>query len=294
MNFSEKEIKNLRIYLFRYALHLSNSYDTAEDLCQIALVKLIESDNIKNPIAWATTVLKREFISRWKEKKRHEVLKRDLLRIDNLKIEKYLKPSLTADEIKYVLDSKDYEIYKLYLKYDGNLKKMITKTLDSYNVMKTKTYRMRFNLRAAFAKKNGSKSKSSLNFKQYRNIYIFIRTLIKNVNENKEITSMTKYFNSVPQYVPDLTNVKKNLNFEIHKLDIENYHLIVLSTTGSLSDLKVWGVQFHFNKPNKLRVDNFIKDINLHEKVDTSNKNLLRNNYLVNYFISGIEYTINC
>jgi len=225
-----------RLASYKTALYMLKNQDEAEDIAQKVCLKLCKKiDKVDNAIAWCVKVAQNEVKSLYNEKK-----KRLEFNTENTSLEYYdatnkagkekIEPEfedITIKEAKKLLSSKDYDFYKLMLKYKLNYDKIAQQLGKSKKSVYHLSYRVKRNLVAAKLLKEGYKgTKKIVSYNFHQNLLQFIKLLKEKMLAN-DLKSLKQYFGSIDISAIELLDMHKIIDYEIKKNDDLTYTLML-------------------------------------------------------------------
>lgn len=254
----EKVYYDVRMGAFSAALSVLKNVDDAEDVAQNVCLKFLQKrDTIDNPKSWSTVVARNESFAFCK--KRNIELSGfncglDILHAEKIAEAEEINPefeTISREEAKELLSKDDYSFYKLLIKYQQDVNKIMKATKRSKSYVYGASYRVKRNLKAAKLLKEGYRgTRDIVSYNLHQNILNFIKALKRNM-QNNSLSKMHNYFreidiSKVPNF--DITIV---FDYQLHLLKDRSYDLLI-PYKNSNNEVKFCILLFKINKLNEI------------------------------------------
>ncbi len=233
MSSVEKLYYDIRLNAYDSALHILNNMDDAEDIAQNVCLKFLQKqENILNPKNWGITVAKNEAYALLK--KQRKILtgvneKLDIIHEILIESKEEIIPEfeiISLKEAKELLSKSDYRFYKLMIKHNNSVEKMMKSMGKSRSYIYAGSYRVKTNLRAFKLLKEGYiASRDIVDYSlNKKNIY-FINILNKKLKE-QDVSSLHKYFKFYNKPIPKM-DIVRTFEYEVRLYEVRKYKLCV-------------------------------------------------------------------
>ena len=270
------------------AFAIINNATDAEDIAQVSTIKFyLKKATIEKPLSWIVIVAKHEAIKKKEEKSKILQLKNkeiiaDKLAIKEPNLDDYIDANnetvenlnVSDQEAKKLLSVEDYKIFRLWEKFNFDIKK-IAKIKKISNKQATEiVYRMKRNLRAAKLQKEGYiGTKKIIDYNLNKKIIYFIKKFTEKMKANK-INALHSYLELYNDPIPKL-DIYKYYDYQIRKIDTNIFSLSVPYKT-SENKIRVFTVNFLLNKKNAIKIIKFYSPSRTGYKVKLSKEEFLK------------------
>ena len=189
---SDRYLKELQMYCYRYALKLSSDPELAQDVSQESLLALFRnSGNVIYIKGWLKSTVYHQVLSTWRKMKKDKNLitrleeqaesHQDLSNVT----EKELMQNLPSEMVKELLSEEEFHRSEVINGYD-NLKDYAAAEGISYYTARKHRHIIYRNLKAAYLKSLGwNANPEMLSFKHYDNLRRFMKALVESSNNNQ-------------------------------------------------------------------------------------------------------------
>ena len=247
---------------FKSAFYILKEKNDADDIAQIWTIKYFTNKKkVDNPLAWVTTVAKREAIKKYQNNNLLNLEMGTLVdpsteyassNLDKYTDADYEEPEnldLQPEEAKELLNKDDFIIYKLISKHGSDINKIANKLKISYQATNNRIYKAKRNLKTAKLLKEGYRgTKNIVNYQFNKNIIKFLNILKKKMNEN-DLKSLKKYFCNYDTEQIVMISIIKNFEYEIKKINVNRFEIYIpyMSTTKKIQMIQMLIIIDKFN-----------------------------------------------
>ena len=232
---SDKFVKELQMYCYKFALKLTSEPELATDIAQDSIAELFKNiDQVEFIKGWLRSTVYNKTMTAIKDKihfrdllselKQQQTEYTDLSNLD----EPTLLKTITEDQVIELLSEKDYLMYQNIKKYDS-LKEYSAAIGVSYGTAKKHSHIIRRNLKAAYLRQHGWRARPEiLTYKQYDNLRRFVHRLLE-FSQNNEVHRLKRYCSKFDQQqVADtLAQINKVDDWGVQYLGNHDYHLVI-------------------------------------------------------------------
>jgi len=192
----ESYFNELRLYCFKYALDLTQMNEIAEDIAQQSIIELLTAEqDILNIKAWLRGLVSNKTKQYVRQQSKEHGIVRDIKanNVHNAGTElpptEHLYEKLNADQVKALLSTKDFRLYKKLKKFK-NLVEYATAYNLSHTTARKHSHEIRTNLKAAYLKATGwNGTQAILTFRRLNGIKRFLQSMTELYGSNQSIST---------------------------------------------------------------------------------------------------------
>ena len=250
---TEQQYMQLRDSAVRMAFKITKNRDDAEDVAQEALLRLMMMEqDIDNPAAWITTVVRNQSLTVIKKKSKTIQLTEEKLVSENTFTEPEHDdlPDLDLDHVKSLLSTTDFRLYKMILKYK-TVKAYATAAKKKYSSTAAKVQKMKQNLVAAYHKdKQIVTGINLLSYNEARSCRELLK-ILPTISNSEEMKKHVRYFEEYQGEFFHL-EISKIRSWNIHlKSDINVLYITFENNDNEIDNCKI---DFVINKLNRIKI----------------------------------------
>lgn len=261
-----------RLEAYKTALFMLYNEDEAEEIAQEVSLKLCRRKEMPdNAIAWCVKVAQNEVKALYRKKKNNPEFTTDAAQLEyfdavNKASSEEMEPefeTIKPREAKKLLLPKEYEFYKLMIKYKLDINKISKHLGKNKQSIYHLSYRVKRNLVAAKLLKEGYRgTRKIVSYNFHQNLIQFINLLQKKMLNN-DLNSLKQYFNNMDIDKIDKLDIHKMLDYDLKK-NLDQSYRILLPYYDSKKNIKFCIATIDFDINNRIVIKKLItKPLNI-------------------------------